>query len=602
MDIGISFSVCSSLFNVLLFIVYLSKKKLKNFETQIYLYLLVSVVIGSLTSLPCYYFVLNAEEFPFAAFLFSKLYLVFIHTWTTLISLYFLQITNYTMEKDTYFKRSNLLFTIYYIIILILIIIMPIYYNSIPNKVYTYGPSVNLTFLMGAFTIVLFVYAIFKESRNIKNKKVNYNKSNHKFTPIFLTFIIGTIAITLQKINPSWLFMTTAISIVTHLMYHTIENPDLVLLREIANKKDKAMKINKDKTMFLFNISQDIKKPAMDIDRKCEDTLMSENAEEFKEGIRSIKESNNQILRLINASLNIPELSSANLKLVNKKYNTTLMFKEIIEMTKNKLKNKNISFIHNVDESIPEYLMGDSIRFKQMISILLNNAIKYTNKGYVELEVNYIIKKDICSLIISVNDSGLGMPQEKLDSLLNSSREVTGSNEDIATAKTIAGLLNGTIIGISEEGNGSEFTIVVNQKIITEEENNSVERSILKVDSDKKILIVENNKKEQDKIIKLLKDENINIELTNMGVGCLDKIRNGNQYDVIIIDEELPKLSGIMTYQKLKLINNFNIPVIMLIDKTHEGVLEKYYDLGIKECITMPLKKEDKTKILKIID
>ena len=228
---------------------------------------------------------------------------------------------------------------------------------------------------------------------------------------------------------------------------------------------------------------------------------------------------------------------------------------------------------------------------------LLDNAIKYTNNGYVELNVNFVKKIDICRLIISIEDSGIGIKPEELDTIFYKKKEELNRNNlknNLYTAKKIITMMEGTIIANSDYNKGTTMKIVLDAKIVPTKEN-----VYIKEYDNKKILLVDDSETCEKIIKKLLRGSNINIERTEYGKYCLDKIRSKEKYDLILIKDELKPLDGYTIMTKLQEIRNFNIPCILLTKNTNVEYDDSYQKYGFKDYI---IKSNDKNKILNTLD
>ena len=261
-----------------------------------------------------------------------------------------------------------------------------------------------------------------------------------------------------------------------------------------------------------------------------------------------------------------------------------------------------LDFQFSMDESIPGVLYGDHARVKQVILNLLTNAVKYTKEGYLKFRVDSVIKDDICRLIISVEDSGIGIKQENINKLfskferLGVEKEITieGTGLGLAITKKLVDLMNGKIVVQSVYGKGSKFTIALDQKIVLGKEDVKEEapQELRIIDcSSKKILIVDDNSVNLKVAMRLLRDYKANIETSDSGFDCLNKIKQGNTYDLILMDDMMPKMSGTETFHKLKEDSSFNTPVVILTANAITGMKEKYLSEGFNDYLAKPIDK-----------
>jgi len=285
---------------------------------------------------------------------------------------------------------------------------------------------------------------------------------------------------------------------------------------------------------------------------------------------------------MTNEILDVNTIDESTIKVYNSKYNIKNLLKQIVNIYADICKDKELNFRTNIDHDIPETIYGDSISLKEVLLAILNNSVKYTSKGYVELNVNTIIKNDICRLIFTIEDSGMGIKSEDV-------AKIKIDNKSLGKANKLVTLMNGTMIISSDYGMGTKVKIILDQKIeketdpeITKYESNFENISILSVDdSESGLKIIE----------KLLKGTDIKLDIATTGKECIDKIKIG-KYDLILLDEELSQISGIDLMKKIKALRNFKTPVLLLTKDNSYEYNEEYLKIGFSGYILKPLKKE----------
>ena len=458
---------------------------------------------------------------------------------------------------------------------------------------YTYGLSVYWVYIVSFVYIIISIINILLSKTNLKDKKL---------IPIIAFIIIGTITTIIQLINPGMLLATSMETFVTVLMYFTIENPDMKMLEEVNKAKKISDNANQEKSMFLFNMTKEIRNISRNIDDHA-DNILSEvskeetNIENIGDNAREIKYDISKFNTITNDILDVSNIDASNIKIYNTKFNIKLIIKGLVSIYKEKCQEKGLEFRTDIASDIPEYLYGDSINLKKVMITLLDNAIKYTNNGYVELNVNFVKKIDICRLIISIEDSGIGIKPEELDTIFYKKKEELNRNNlknNLYTAKKIITMMEGTIIANSDYNKGTTMKIVLDAKIVPTKEN-----VYIKEYDNKKILLVDDSETCEKIIKKLLRGSNITIERTEYGKYCLDKIRSKEKYDLILIKDELKPLDGYTIMTKLQEIRNFNIPCILLTKNTKVEYDDSYQKYGFKDYI---IKSNDKNKILNTLD
>ena len=590
MNTGKFFIFNALVYIILLMFIYFSKRRYKSKENKIYSILIITSFIVVLLELGCRLTIPLLNEIPKTTFLITKLYLVYLLTWVTLLSLYTFIIVNNPQSK---FKHTKISIIITYIINIIIIFYLPINYYNDGELIYTYGLSVYWVYIISFVYIIISIINILLSKTNLKDKKL---------IPIIAFIIIGTITTIIQLINPGMLLATSMETFVTVLMYFTIENPDMKMLEEVNKAKKISDNANQEKSMFLFNMTKEIRNISRNIDDHA-DNILSEvskeetNIENIGDNAREIKYDISKFNTMTNDILDVSNIDASNIKIYNTKFNIKLIIKGLVSIYKEKCQEKGLEFRTDIASDIPEYLYGDSINLKKVMITLLDNAIKYTNNGYVELSVNFVKKLDICRLIISIEDSGIGIKTEELDTIFYKKKEELNRNNlknNLYTAKKIITMMEGTIIANSDYNKGTTMKIVLDAKIVPTKEN-----VYIKEYDNKKILLVDDSETCEKIIKKILRGSNITIERTEYGKYCLDKIRSKEKYDLILIKDELKPLDGYTIMTKLQEIRNFNIPCILLTKNTNVEYDDSYQNYGFKDYI---IKSNDKNKILHTLD
>ena len=282
-------------------------------------------------------------------------------------------------------------------------------------------------------------------------------------------------------------------------------------------------------------------------------------------------------------------MDGASIRVYDEKYNIKLILKSLISTYKKRCNDKNIAFRSNINSDIPEFLYGDGINLKKVIDILLDNSVKYTNDGYVELDVNTVIKNDIVRLIITVEDSGIGIESDKLGSLFVNEKDYKEENYDLNdtlyNVKKIITLMNGTIVPSSIYGTGTKMKIILDQRLVVSDNKlNEYEKVIDKKD----VLLIGNL---NSKVIRdIVKDKNINLEVIELGKEALDKIRGKKKYDLILIEDNIKPLSGIIIMKKLLMVKSFNTKVILL--SSNNEYIDNYGKYGFSDVISEPIDED----------
>ena len=344
-------------------------------------------------------------------------------------------------------------------------------------------------------------------------------------------------------------------------------------------------------------MSHEIRTPLNAIIGLSEVNKDAKTLEEAKENSKDIINASKVLNDIVGNVLDMSKIESRSLKIVNTPYNPYEMFDSVVNIIDYRFKEKNLPLNIFIAKDLPTTLYGDHTNIKKVLLNILSNAVKYTKEGYVSLTVNAINKDNVCRLIISVEDTGRGIKPEQIDKLfvkfdrLQQDRNTTteGTGLGLAIAKEILQLMGGNITVQSVFGCGSKFTVTIDQVINTQ---NIELKEIIKEDildlTGKKILIIDDNNLNLKVAKRLLNKYKCEVFETSSGAECLEIINEGKKFDLLLMDEMMPGLSGSETMIKLKE-NGYKVPIVVLTADVDVSARDKYLSMGYDDYLGKPI-------------
>ena len=366
------------------------------------------------------------------------------------------------------------------------------------------------------------------------------------------------------------------------------------------------------KSAFLANMSHEIRTPINAVLGMNEMILREATDKTILGYSANIKTAGSNLLSLVNDILDFSKIEAGKMELLADNYEVSSLIIDLMNMTRERAKNKGLNYELNISPELPKTLYGDSVRIKQCILNLLTNAIKYTKEGSVTFKVDFKkIDDDKINLTTHILDTGSGIKSEDMEKLFTpferieegKNRTIEGSGLGISIVRRLLDMMGSRLQVQSTYGKGSDFSFTVEQKVIdwtaSGDLNDAYQQSIEQMASYKEklhaprahLLFVDDTEMNLDVIKGLLKNTGIKVDTVLSGKEALEAVKN-NLYDIIFIDHRMPEMDGIQTLHAMKeMKDNLCIekPCIALTANAISGVRKMYLNEGFTDYLSKPV-------------
>lgn len=577
----------SLVYSIVLNVVYFRKNHLQTQETKYYSILIVLNLFALIFELICGIFGHTLPDSSVLSILFTKVFMTYLTVFSCFISLYINMIC---------FNDKPKIFNVIKYSLLSILVVGVLFILYLPITTYTgyaTGPSVDFVYAIGTVFITLGLIPIFIRYKHVDLKK----------TIPFIFFMLGNVIVAIiQKYNPQITITTSVECLVMFVMYFTIENPDVKMIEELTRARTLTEQSANEKNEFLSVVTDDIQEKLNRVEKIYNDMYKLNPSEEMQEDLDNLKVIVDNARVKIKNSIDVSQMDSVYLNIINTKYNIRLLLNSIYSMTKSSVSDK-VDFRLVINDNIPQELYGDSIKLKQVINTLISNSIRFTNSGYIELRANCIIKNDVCRLIISVEDSGQGINIYKQNEILSNHEDLTkeeinkidDKDLNLKMVRKIINIIGGTFSIDTNKGNGTIVTIYVDQKIADDKTN--YEKKIAEYSDKllklKKVALISSDLNDIKVIKSICKKKKYEFEYYDMTKKCLDEVRADKHFDIIVIDENMDKIDAKSFLSKVKEVKSFDGKVFIITNNKDLKSKKEMLDLGFKSILIRPLNKKD---------
>jgi len=600
------FSFGAFLFAMCMAFCYRFKSKQAKYRNIIFAYVIRLLIVTIVTEIAAVYFLSTKGTDNIFTIIASRANNISTILWVLGICWYLITLGKaFDTSLLNYLKKYKTIkfFTLFFTIVIIVTLFFP--FESVVNEkgAYLNGPPQNILYISGGIALFLSAIVVYRNKSYISK----FNRLS-----LVICAIVSAAAMIYQKYDPYILVITASFVCDVYVLYFLFENPDLFLISELNAAEDLFNESNSVRTDFLSNMNHEIRTPINAIIGFSEGIFNSPHIEwdQIKSDVNHIESASKNLLEIINNILDVSRIESDWNKLEVIDYNTEDIFLETKDLALNKIISNDVKFELHISENIPKKLNGDYDKLSRILLNLLNNSVRYTEVGKIMLNADCNIIGNTCELIIKLSDTGIGFDDDTKNKvylyLNNISNTISGSNGlGIIIVKTLCDILGAQLSFDSEYGAGSSFTIKLKQNIVDKTPIGNINnKSLVKEKvylncSGLNIMVVDDNQLNLKVAEKVLNPYNCNTITFGSGRECIDTIKKGIKFDLILLDYMMPEMDGIEVLHILKRLEGFNVPpIVVLTANAITGMKEVYLKEGFDDYLAKPIDANELDRVI----
>jgi len=593
---------------VFLAVVFFSAKREKTNLHKLFSLVIISLMTHLVFDGITVYTVNNLDTVPnLVNDICHKIYLVTMLLTLNLICQYICCLIHEEVNKRELSKSAlfvRLVMNAYTAVAMILIIVSPMTYVTTDQG--NYSASMGMTIIFVSIVIYT-AYMLINIMFNIK--QIHPRKKIAIGTAIIITIIVSI----LTALRPTLLLAGFGFTLMVVAFYITLENPDIRLVEEVKEEKKKAEDANASKSKFISIVSHEMRTP-MNAVVGMTGLLLKDNPTESQEKyLKNIQSSGKAMVQILNDVLDMSKLEAGKLEVICEPYNIYDVLNDVRMIIENRIGSKPIELIYDIDERISENLDGDALRIRQIFINLLNNAVKFTEKGEIRLSMEYISSNDIDYTIrFAVKDTGQGIKEEDLGKLFKAFSQVDtkknhkkeGTGMGLSISSDLIAIMGGQLEVASVYGEWTEFFFTITQGIVENPQQNKNEKEdkdMFESISGIRVLVVDDTEINLEIAKDIFEMFGVDADTAESGAAALELLKN-TQYAAVFTDYFMPEMDGTQLAVEIRKLDGEyykELPIIALTGDTTEESQQKFAEAGINDFIEKPI---DPMKLAKITE